>query len=460
MNARSLLLAALLSAVGASAQAQQGPAQPQQPAGPAQPPPAPPAAPARTLTLAEAERSAIARQPQILQAQAFTQVAVARSGEARSGLLPQLTGTASYARETANVTARPGLTTSGGTSSSWRTVNFWSFGATLSQLVYDFGQTSGRWRAALASADAQRSSERATLNQVLLGVRTAFFNARAGKDLVGVARDNLANQDLHLRQTEGFVRAGTRPPIDLAQARTDRANAEVQLINAQNAYETEKAQLNQAMGVEGPTDYDVADDVLPPVEGEEQGIDPLLAQALKQRPDFASLAQQARAQELTLGAVRGGYFPALGVSTGITDYGQSLSSTVWNWNATATLTWNIFQGGLTRALSQEAQANLDAAQAQIAALQQQIRVDVEQARLAVRAARQSLAAAGEALVNARERLRLAEGRYRTGAGSAIELGDAQVALTTAAAQRVQAEYNLSISRAQLLRALGVEPPRA
>src|SRR5207245_9356816 len=83
-----------------------------------------------------------------------------------------------------------------------------------------------------------------------------------------------------------------------------------------------------------------------------------------------------------------------------------------------------------------------------------MRSDVDGARLAVRAAKGSLSATQEALVNARERLRLAEERYQVGVGSAIELGDAQVALTQAAAQVVQANDQLSTARAQLLRALG------
>ena len=65
-----------------------------------------------------------------------------------------------------------------------------------------------------------------------------------------------------------------------------------------------------------------------------------------------------------------------------------------------------------------------------------------------------MTASQEALVNARERLRLAEERYQVGVGSAIELGDAQVALTQAAAQAVQADDQLSTARAQLLRAVG------
>ena len=81
-------------------------------------------------------------------------------------------------------------------------------------------------------------------------------------------------------------------------------------------------------------------------------------------------------------------------------------------------------------------------------------MEVEQAQLAVRAAKAAGVAAEEAIVNAREQLRLAEGRYSAGLGSVIELGDAQVLLTNAAAQGVQARYNLATARAQLMAALG------
>ena len=84
-----------------------------------------------------------------------------------------------------------------------------------------------------------------------------------------------------------------------------------------------------------------------------------------------------------------------------------------------------------------------------------MRVDIESSRLQVRAGKAAWQASEEALKNASERLRLAEARYRTGIGSIIELGDAQVAMTTAAAQRVSAEYQLASARVLLLRALGL-----
>jgi outer membrane protein len=83
-----------------------------------------------------------------------------------------------------------------------------------------------------------------------------------------------------------------------------------------------------------------------------------------------------------------------------------------------------------------------------------MRLEVDQARLAVRAAKAAIVASDEAVQNARERLKLAEGRYQTGVGNAIELGDAQLAMTSTQAQKVQAEYNLASARAALLKALG------
>lgn len=410
-------------------------------------PAAPPATPPGALTLEDAVRLARQNQPQLRQARASSEAARARADQARAPLLPQLSGTASYKRATDNL---PGLP------ESWSSANLWTFRADLSQLVWDFGQTTGRWEAAREGAASQEASERATGLQVLYSVRASYFTARAAKDLVGVASETLQNREVHLRQVQGFVEVGRNPEIDLAQVRTDRANAQVLLISAQNGYETAKAQLNQAMGIEGTTDYQVADDTLPAVEGEDLPIDALLAEALPRRPDVAALEAQRRSQEATLGSARGGYWPTLGLAAGASDVGAPATGPgmTWNWSAGATLTWNLFQGGLTQAQVRESAASLTGLEAQLSTLRQQVRLELEQTRLAVRAARAALGAAGEALVNARERLRLAEGRYQTGAGSIIELSDAQVALTSAGAQRVQADYALASARAQLLKALG------
>jgi len=415
--------------------------------------------PARILSLDEVLATADKNQPQLRQARAAALAAEARADFALAPLLPQVTGSAAYQRTTGNFASRPGTTPSGvsgvgQSKSNFDTFNYYNLGVSASQLVYDFGQTSGRFFAAKAAADAERATEQATLLSLRLTARTVYFQTRAARALMQVAQETLDNQERHLAQIQGFYEIGTRPQIDLVQARSDRANARVQLINAENGYETNKVRLNQAMGVEGPTDFDVKDEAFPEVSGEAKTIDELLDEAVKSRSELISLLAELRSQEATLGATQGGYGPSLSIGTALTDAGTDPKSLAWNWNAGATLTWQLFQGGATAAQVAEAHAELEGLRAQVDALRQQIRLEVDQARLAVKGTQASLDASGEAVLFARQRLRLAEGRYETGVGSVIELSDAQLALTSAEAQKVQADLNLATARAQLLQALG------
>jgi len=173
-----------------------------------------PSAAARVVTLDEVLQTAREHQPQIQQARAQTQAAAHRVGEALAPLLPQLNLTGNYQRTTANFVFRPGSNPQAlnqSTNSTFNTFDFYNFGIQANQLVYDFEQTTGKWRAAQASASAQADTERATLLQILLTARTSFFNARATKALVEVAKETLDNQDKHLKQTEAFVQVGTQP---------------------------------------------------------------------------------------------------------------------------------------------------------------------------------------------------------------------------------------------------------
>jgi outer membrane protein len=439
---RTPLILALLAAPAAA----QTPAPPST-AAPASEAPALPAN-VRVLSLDDAVRTALTQHPNLKQAAAQDEAARAVADQSRAGLLPQVNGRASVQKSGQNQTG--GFNPVIGT----RTGTFYSAGVTVDQLIWDFGRTTDRWGAAKASARAQERSGEATVNQVVQGVRAAFFTARAQKALLQVAQETLANQQRHLEQVEAFITIGTRPEIDRAQARTDVANAQVALIRAQNDYATGRAQLNLAMGVEGSTDYDVADDALPPVAGEDAALDTLATEAEQQRPEIAALKAQREAQVRTTESRRGDYWPDIGAQFGATETGPSTSDLQGGWTGTLTLNWPFFSGFGTEASVRESKARTTALDAQIEGLRQQVRVAVEQAQLAVRGARAEIDAADEALANARERLRLAEGRYQTGVGSIIELEDAQLAVSNAAAQRVQSEYDLAAARAQLLFVLG------
>jgi outer membrane protein len=421
---------------------------------------------ARTVTLDEAVRAAEAQQPTVRVAHANTVAGDARTVQARAPYLPQIKAEGEYDRTTGNVRRRPGRLTS--VTNSWTFYNWFEGQVTATQLLWDFGRALNLWRAAEMRAVALADTEKATRLEAIGGVRAAFFRARASKALIGVARQTFTNQERHLAQITGFVQAGARPEIDLAQARAARANAQVGVLRAENDYTVARAELNQAMGTTGDTDYDVADDTFAAVPGETGAVGQLIDEAIQARPDLAALDRQVRAQELAARAARGAYGPSLNLIAAARDEGQSLRDTrsldplgnvtvtgmTWNVWGGVQLTWPLFQGLLTTGQVREADAQVDAVRAERDRLVQQVWVAVQQSDASVRTAQEAVTAAGEALTAARERLRLADGRYSSGVGSIIELGDAELVNAQAGAQQVAAEYALAIARAALVLALG------
>jgi outer membrane protein len=424
----------------------------------------------RILTLEDAQQNALQNQPMIRQAHQATAAGIGRIWEARSGYLPQIIGSASYEYTTINTsrptgstattttTAPTTTTTPTSTTAPWAFYNVVSAGVSGTQLIYDFGQTSEKWRAADRAVDSLKASEKTTLDQVVLTARTTFFTARADKALVQVAADTLNNELKHLASVAGNVGVGVSPEIDLATEKTTLANDKLALIQAQNNYDIARVQLNVAMGVASNTEYDVADEGLAPIDGEDEGIEQLVSKALGGRPEIVSLEKQREADQLTVRSLKGGYGPTIDAIGGLSLadlWGHGLDTgAVPTAYVGASLTWPLFQGGLTVGQVKEAEGNLGVVDAQLDQEKLQVRLDVEQARLAVRANKVAITTADEALTNARYQLKLAEKRYAAGVGSIIELGDAQVATTSAGAQRVQADFNLATARAQLLAALG------
>ncbi len=459
MLLRTALLALVLAAVPGSARAQStapdaGTASVTQGVrrSPAEPSPDAP----NVLHLVDAVQAAIKNQPQLVEARANAAAAEGRVIQARSPLLPQVTPQASWTRSHRALTS----ITSGGTGTTTNAVqcvtstcNTWRFGAAGSQTLWDPSTWAG-WESSQRLAESLNATAAATLNNVILNVRTLYFQARATRDLVWVADQTLKNQTTHQQQVEGFVRVGTRPEIDLALARLNVANARVQLINSQNNDRIAKAQLNQAMGLPQGTDYQVAGDELAPLDVEDRPLTFLVDQALASRPEIASFDYARQASGKTLDSARWGWSPTISFTGSYFQAGVELGALTDSWAFGFTLSWSLVQGGLTVGRVREAEQNLVSSTAALTGEQLQVRFDVEQAQATLLGNRESVVAAQDAVDNAREQLRLAEGRYQAGVGTIIELSDAQVQLTTAAAQLVQAQYNLSAARARLLAALG------
>lgn len=377
--------------------------------------------------------AAVQTHPQLRVAEAAALEADARADQSRSALLPSVGGRASY-----------GLSTVTGSSLSAQLSG--------SALIWDFGQSRQTWLASASGADARAAMVQDVLLQLRLTVYQAYFTAVATQTLVGVAQQALDNQLRHAAQVAAFVAVGSRAEVDLAIVQTQVANARVVLLQAQNAEEVGRAQLALAMGVDH-LDLEVSDTPFPAVVGEEEAVEALLGEAWKARPEAMVLQYQLEGAAAAVRATKAGYAPALSVSGAVGEAGApgALGASA---SAGVALDVPLFQGLSLKAQQAAAEAVLSGLQAQEDLLRQQLRVEIVQAQRSVSAGKAILEASQEAVAAARRQSDQAERRYATGAGSALELEDAQLALSNALAQEVRAVYGLASARALLLAALG------
>lgn len=433
----------------------------------------------RPLTLTEAISLALSRNPQAAAAHANAEVAQARIGEVRSTWLPQLSSVTSTS---GNYSYQDGATPGKESAQTLR----YSSQLQLSQLVYDFGRTSGNIGAANAAARAAANDDKTVQTQLALSAATSFYATLQAEALLEVGQRNLDQQRQRLAQAESFFKIGTRPEIDVLIARTAVAQAELQLVQARTNVGVARTQLVQVLGVPEAEwsawfARPLSTEVASPLNAEPHSLGPggavavsdeLVEEVLRDRPDYRAMRERLTQAEQQLRTTRAAYYPQLSINvnagvsgiintldipTGSTTTGLSQpihGEPLWAISGQAVLSWPLLSGLQTYYAVREAQANVRAVKANLDALRLQVRSVLAQALIQVVTAREAVTAAMTLVKQAELQLQTATGRYRAGVGNAIELGDAQVAATTARGQRVQADFALALSRATLLWNLG------
>jgi outer membrane protein len=416
-----------------------------------------PAAPTtdETLTLERALELAMQQQPALREARASADIASARIDSARVARRP----TVSVAASVGTGSTRPAPCADDATRTCggfFDATGSTGLSAQLSWRLFDFGQTSANIRAAELASRATASGIDTSTLDVRTAVEQAYLEAVARGRLIAVAAATVKSEETHLDQARKFVAAQAKDPIEVAQAQARAANARSALAQAQSDEATALANLRASIGWVDPTRAPRVGTAWPtPPEALPGPLSTLVGTARQRRPELAQAELQISAAEASLTATARGNRPVLAASAQTAwDPGTSDWSPEPTWSAGLTLSWQIFDGGRTRAESKIARAQVTSAQASRDALLVQLTSQLDAARAQIVANRANVAASSEAVTAARAQLQLADARYAQGLGSQIELADAQTAVTTAEGNLVQAEWRLADAWAQLRRGLG------
>lgn len=395
------------------------------------------------LTRQEAEKLALANNPQIHISQLIARVQHQVVRERRADQLPNLSGSIS------TVEANDGSRISSGSLAASRLLNDSGVGLQLTQLITDFGRTSNLVASAKLQEKARLFDAAASREDIVLVTDQVFFAVIEAQDTLKVAaRTVSARQDL-TDQVSALASSKLRSDLDLSFAQVNLSQAKLLQLNAQNDLDAAKATLSAVLGYDKLMNFQLVDDSgpLPPLAPDPEM---LIAQAIQNRPDLQSLKFSEQAAQKFSKAQHEQLLPtvsALGV-VGDTPTGSSqYFTTTWYGAVGGNISIPIFNGFRLTAQASEAALQAQAASEQTRALQEQVARDVRTAWLNANTALQRVTVTSELVQETNTALDLAKTRYDLGLSSIVELSQAELQQTEAAISNANArsQYNFAIS---------------
>lgn len=328
-------------------------------------------------------------------------------------------------------------------------------GVTASYPIY----TSGKAEAEIGSSElglkaAELSTERSREN-LKLDVIKAYYDALEARRTVDVRQETVDKYQDHYTNVSQLYAAGSKARIDVIRSSVELSNAVQNLIKAQNSYEVNLATLRNYLNVDRSEPLNLTSDFS--YDQFNIDMDACIDYAYRNRKDLLIDLYKYQQAENDIKAAKADFGPSVTLSADPSwshTFKPSTSSDS-DITAGATLSWNFWDNGLTRAKVQQAEASRDKAKLTLTKDQEDIDLSLRQAYYNMREAEKRLNSTGDAVKQAEEDYFIAREKYRAGEGLMLDIIDAQEALSTARLNYISAEYDYARYKATVENAMGI-----
>lgn len=337
----------------------------------------------------------------------------------------------------------------------------WQISLTASQVLYAGGGVRSAIKSSKLVRDAAVLDLQATINEALLQVRTGFYAVLLTREQIKVQESNLELLQQQLKTATDRYEAGTVSSFEKLRAEVAVANAKAPLITARNDYRLAIEALRQALGftTNTPDSMRKVPDFVGSLDYTPQAYELQAAfeAARAKRPDLERIVKLTEAGEESVKTARSGYRPnvsAFGgwaLRKGTTDsFGDSNNG----WLLGVQAQWNIFDGRATAGRVAQARSALEQTRLGLTEAQLAVEVEVRRAHSQLQQATELAEASARVVEQATEAVRLANARYSAGTSTQLDVLAAQVDLTTAKNNQLQAYYTYNVAIAALRKAMG------
>jgi outer membrane protein TolC len=400
--------------------------------------------PATAVTLQQAVKIALEKNPQRKAALADVNMASADIKLARSALLPRAAFSEIITRGNDPVYVFGSELRQHGFSAADFGLNVLNTPTPLSNFATRFGGTwnlfdsFASWRGVDRAERVKEAAgqELARADQeIVFRVIDAYNSVLLARKQVEVAGQALGAAQAILDRSKNRFDSGVVVESDYLSAQVRMAARKQELIRAQNNLALARAELSTALGSSLQTEFDAADALaektLPAMSLEE--VESL---AVRERPDLKRIRAERAAQQRSVAIAKSSFGPRVsGFADWEADNPAFTGGGGSNWTAGLEIQVDLFQGGAKRAELSHEQALQEKGAAAEEVTTDAIRMEVRRAFYDVDAAGQQIEVARAAIADAQESLRINKDRYDSGLSTISDLLSAEEA-----ARRTQSDY--------------------
>lgn len=325
----------------------------------------------------------------------------------------------------------------------------WNIQFQGTQLIFDGGATIAGIQAGSAAYDAAFFSLRSTIDNIVSQIINQFYQIVLNRALIVAQQQNVALLEQQVQDQQNRYEAGTVPRFNVLQAEVQLANAKPPLIQAENNYRIALYQLVQLLGMDYPRGHpsEVPFNVVGTLGYSLRKVnaDESIRVAIARNPALKAQRQDILVNAANVNVQIAGWLPTINANAGYeftNNMGsQDLGNLVQGWFFGATGTWNIWDGGQTYGNVTQAKAQLMQSKNNYDNAIRQVVLDVQVAISNLQQAQETIDATTASVVQATEALRLSRERLDAGAGTQLDVLNAQTQLLTAQSNVLQARYD-------------------
>jgi outer membrane protein len=406
------------------------------------------------LTLEESIKIALERDPNLHASIVGVLGSEYRRKEAFTNFLPLWTGQYSYTKYSYSALIGNLGGTIGTTPQS--ASNVFNFSTTLAEPLFTGGANLANYRLGKLGVDISKITVETVKLDIVLQVRTGYFNILKALKLRDVAEQNVKLFEAQLNVSQAFFDVGIVAKSDVLQAEVNLANARQALVKAENDLAVAKSLFNTLLRRDINTPFNVVDileyKAFPLPFGESLG------EAMRQRPEIKNADFAIKQAQEGVKVARSGFFPTLTLAG---NYGRTTDTPLLNdgissdrWTLQTLATFTIFNWGDTFFKVGESKVKVTQAEDSKTQLIDSITLEVKQDYLNMLTAEKNIGVAQKAIEQAEENLRMNEERYKYQVATATDVQNAVTLLTQARTNYYNALSDFNIAKAQLERAMG------